>query len=298
MSRQRFIYPQICTSEDVTSLSFGARLLFIGLIATADDYGRGKGSARAMKSEIFPADDCLQDVDGWASELKSRRLVTWYEIDCSIYYQIRKWDVYQRPKYKAASLIPPIQHDAGLGPEVSPNPATGSNRVEEKRREERCNGVGLGGDGEGRVPALEVRGGGPPPRQGGINKLAAPETSKPEEQSHYLPKSLRSAIGNLAMAKDHSPGESKRRRDEAKRRQLNTHAVKKSPEEQAWEVVTLCVAEPNPDKFTANAQIKAAVAAIGGWEYLAMAPDLDTVKHQFLTAYKTAAATPSTTGAA
>ena len=141
MSRQRFIYPETFTSDDFTSLTFGARLLFIGLIGTADDYGRGKGNSRCMKAAIFPADDCsFADVGGWAAELDGRDMVLFYDAEKARCYQIVNWDRYQKPKYKAASKVPQFQGDAGSRAKPGPDPETGGvgwggvKRGEEKRK--------------------------------------------------------------------------------------------------------------------------------------------------------------------
>ena len=44
MSRQRFIHPDLFSSDDFMSLPLGARLLWVGLFTFADDEGRGKAS--------------------------------------------------------------------------------------------------------------------------------------------------------------------------------------------------------------------------------------------------------------
>jgi hypothetical protein len=155
VSRQRFIYPETFASEDFVALSLGARLLFIGMFATADDYGRGKGSLGVLKATVYPEDDLTREQIGtWTEEVRKRRMVRFYEVDGSIYYEVTKWEKWQRPKYKAASKIPPCPRNSGklpgLGPDsgtVQPgtraepgrSPATGSNRV------------GLGSVGKGGV---------------------------------------------------------------------------------------------------------------------------------------------------
>lgn len=70
MSRQRFIYPEIFTSHDFMSLSHGARLLFIGMFTTADDFGRGDASPTVLKAKVFPGDDArARDIAGWLGQI-------------------------------------------------------------------------------------------------------------------------------------------------------------------------------------------------------------------------------------
>ena len=157
MSRQRFIYPEIFTSEDFTSLSYGARLLFIGMFTTADDYGRGRGTARSLKAAVFPSDDCtLNQVETWAQEVCSRMMVRFYQIAGAVYYDIPNWTRYQAPQYKAKPKVPSFQDDARSlqGPCKDPQETlqgSGHGWGEEKRREEKRSEEGWGGAGRGGV---------------------------------------------------------------------------------------------------------------------------------------------------
>jgi len=137
MSRQRFIYPEIFSSEDFLSLSHGARLMFIGMFTIADDYGRGKGALSTLQASIFGGDKLARSrVESWAEEIRDRGMARWYTIGASTYYDLPSWGRWQKPKYKADPKIPPFQSNSESGPnpgqsgpESGPNPATGSNWV-------------------------------------------------------------------------------------------------------------------------------------------------------------------------
>lgn len=152
MSRQRFIYPDLFDSEKFASLSLGARVLFVALFATADDYGRGRGSLRAMRASAFPHDDfTLDQIGTWLGEIKglpsSNGDLPWletYEVAGQQFYQLPGWSNRQRPRYHASSSIPEKpkpehpqnQPDRGSSgdPPANPRRSTGGSAAEVKRR--------------------------------------------------------------------------------------------------------------------------------------------------------------------
>jgi hypothetical protein len=113
MSRQRLIYPELFTSPSFMTLRIEARLLWIGLFTTADDWGRGRASPQALAGTIFPGDVCrLEDVESWIAQILASGLVELYEVGGCRYYQIPTWSKYQNPKFKAKSRIPaPLEND-------------------------------------------------------------------------------------------------------------------------------------------------------------------------------------------
>jgi len=56
MARIRTVKPEIWTSEAFTECSVSARLLFIGALNFANDYGVLSDSAKRLKMQVFPAD--------------------------------------------------------------------------------------------------------------------------------------------------------------------------------------------------------------------------------------------------
>jgi hypothetical protein len=193
MSRQRFIYPETFASDDFVALSLGARLLFIGMFTTADDYGRGKGSLGALKATIYPADELSRGTIGtWAEEIRKRKMVRFYEVDGSIYYEVAKWEKWQRPKYKVASKIPPFQEKSKLRGRLVPDPGTN----QPGDRDKLGNGLGsvvLGREGEGGVGL-----GGSAGSEGGevdaSDPLAVPDPD-PDPEENREPTPLENAIG-------------------------------------------------------------------------------------------------------
>lgn len=57
MARIRTVKPEFWVSEQVTSCSRGARLLFIGLWNFCDDGGVHAAEHKRLKSEVFPSEN-------------------------------------------------------------------------------------------------------------------------------------------------------------------------------------------------------------------------------------------------
>jgi len=117
LSRERFIDPSITRSEQVNALSPLARLLWVVVIATADDEGRRKASPFALKADWFVADQSsLQEIELWRNELAAQGLVRLYrDDDDEPVLDIPKWKVYQKPRYKKASRIPQFPGAGQIG---------------------------------------------------------------------------------------------------------------------------------------------------------------------------------------
>jgi len=54
MPRIRTVKPEFFDDEKLGTVSRDARLIFIGLLIFADDYGVVKGNSRWLKARIFP----------------------------------------------------------------------------------------------------------------------------------------------------------------------------------------------------------------------------------------------------
>ena len=110
MSRERFIHPEILESEDWHSLTCEARVLFVSLIAMADDVGRGKASERSLIGTVYSG-IVVKPVKfrKWRDELSDRNMVRFYVVDGSPYYFLPAWDRYQKPRYVKASKLPEYQ---------------------------------------------------------------------------------------------------------------------------------------------------------------------------------------------
>lgn len=109
MARKRMIDPNFWQSEDISKLSYFARLVFIGLFSNADDEGRGRAKAAYLKSMIFPYDEDIEivkKVDEALDEIAKSVSIIFYKIDDSEYFQLTKWKNWQNVERPTKSKIP------------------------------------------------------------------------------------------------------------------------------------------------------------------------------------------------
>jgi hypothetical protein len=107
MSRERFIDPGMWTSAQVCSVEPMARLLFVGMITTADDEGRGGAALVKLKASIFPADTIsLQQIGTWRTALAQSGLIRLYSASGQEVYDLPSWKRWQKPRYVKPSTIP------------------------------------------------------------------------------------------------------------------------------------------------------------------------------------------------
>ena len=107
MSRQRFIYPDIWRSEQFLALSIPARLLFIGIFSTSDDFGRRRASEISLKVEVFPIDAVTADqVLEMRDEISAQGLIRIYvDTEGAEILDIPSWKKFQRPKHISPSRL-------------------------------------------------------------------------------------------------------------------------------------------------------------------------------------------------
>ncbi len=113
MPRIRTIKPEFWTDEKILSLSYEARLLFIGLWNFCDDQGFIDDSPFQIKIRIFPADD--MNIAAGVAELIDAELVDVYETSQGRVLKVRHWEKHQKinrpmkPRFdESASLDGPI----------------------------------------------------------------------------------------------------------------------------------------------------------------------------------------------
>lgn len=123
--------PEFWTDEKVVELSAWGRLLAIGLLNFADDYGRMVKSEKRIKMQVFPADSV--SVQQLLTELEKAGFIYFYSVNNVEYLQIRNFTKHQRVNRPSHS---PIPAPVGGEPSVSPQ--------EESMRE------GKGKEGKGR----------------------------------------------------------------------------------------------------------------------------------------------------
>jgi hypothetical protein len=114
--KMRALHPEFFTDPAVASLSMPARVLFAGLWCHADDYGRGRWLPKTIEGEVFPRDEV--DIEALLAEVLAANLIVRYQIGDE-FFQIRSWEKYQKPKYRAKTSIPPCPMDPG---QIGDNP--------------------------------------------------------------------------------------------------------------------------------------------------------------------------------
>lgn len=141
----RIIKESIRTSETVSSLSDFEFRLWIGLIVSVDDAGRGDARPAIIKGLVFPLRDrvTVRDIDAALHGLAAKGCVSLYEVDGKPYFWFPSWAEHQRirdckPKYPeppAADNLPQPaatcgnlpQPAATCGYNPNPNPNTNTN---------------------------------------------------------------------------------------------------------------------------------------------------------------------------
>jgi len=105
------IDPSFWDDDTLGVLSAEERLLFVACFSNADDDGRLRGSAEALRKIAFGFRDDINtaDVDRWINNLCLciRGLVR-YEVDGRIYLAFRNWRKYQYIQKPTDSIIPAI----------------------------------------------------------------------------------------------------------------------------------------------------------------------------------------------
>ena len=108
MPRKRMLDPLIWDDPDFAELSRDARLLFIGLISLADDYGHVPGRPATLRKMVFGYDDLsVADVATLLDEIVGRcRNVHPYEVDGQQYLWLKTWERHQDLRFRAKAQYP------------------------------------------------------------------------------------------------------------------------------------------------------------------------------------------------
>jgi hypothetical protein len=114
MARKRMIDPGIWGSEDFNGISHDARLLWIGLFSSADDYGKGRANPAFLASSLFPYDElAAKDIEPLLSEIAKRMKILFYEVDGGKFYKLTAWKKWQKVDHPTPSTIPePVANDS------------------------------------------------------------------------------------------------------------------------------------------------------------------------------------------
>jgi hypothetical protein len=151
--RIRSIKPEFWRSEDVTSLDWETRLVFIGMWSYVDDNGVGLDRLSSVTADLFAADlernapDTFARVSRGLERLAEAGRIVRYSVDGRSYIEVVNWDKHQRidrpnkprfPRSDAqgaqirdtlASVVATVasgteeQGNRGTGEQVSPAPA-------------------------------------------------------------------------------------------------------------------------------------------------------------------------------
>jgi hypothetical protein len=94
VARIRTIKPDFWTDAAIIECSTNARLLFVGALNFADDFGNLDRSAKQLKAQIFPADDI--DCEPLIRQLLKHGLHLEYVVDGKMYLHIHNFTKHQK----------------------------------------------------------------------------------------------------------------------------------------------------------------------------------------------------------
>lgn len=100
MARKRMIDPTIWQDEDFGKLSFGSKILFIGLLSNADDDGYIRANPLFLRSTIFMYDSITpEEVETDRTALTDlMKSVHYFQTNGNQYIHFIKWEIYQSQK--------------------------------------------------------------------------------------------------------------------------------------------------------------------------------------------------------
>jgi hypothetical protein len=97
VARIRTIKPEFWFDEKLASLSFGARLLFIGIWNNCDDIGVCRANPYLLKSAVFPYDDVKpKELQGWLDEISGQGLIRIIIFNGESYLHVKNWNRHQK----------------------------------------------------------------------------------------------------------------------------------------------------------------------------------------------------------
>ncbi|MFC1808476.1 hypothetical protein ACFL0T_08965 [Candidatus Omnitrophota bacterium] len=140
MARKRMINPEFWNDPKIIRIEPIQRLLFIGLVSNANDYGKLRGDPRIVKSKVFPTDDSITNdiVEKGLSCLKEQNLIDWYEHDSEQYIYLKGWHKNQRLEHPAKDVYPDppnktnLTKDSGNPPEDISHKSSQAKSIEDK----------------------------------------------------------------------------------------------------------------------------------------------------------------------
>src|SRR4030042_28755 len=104
--RIRSIKPEWLEDEKMAFASSEARVLSIGLILMADDYGRGRANEVLLSAHVFPREKTTKTLARALFELEKMTFIELYEVSEQHYYQIRNWMKHQKVDHPGKQQLP------------------------------------------------------------------------------------------------------------------------------------------------------------------------------------------------
>ena len=104
----RILKESICTSDQISQLSWFEEALFYRLIVNADDYGRFEGRVPIIRSRLFPLKDVRdKQIEDALAALSSVELVEVYVVDGKPFVRLTGWDRHQAIRAKKSKYPSP-----------------------------------------------------------------------------------------------------------------------------------------------------------------------------------------------
>ena len=117
----RIIKESIRTSDTVAEMSDFQFRLWVGLIVSADDYGRGDARPEILKGQIFPLRKKVKekDIESALNGLAALGCVELYTVNGKPYYSFPTWGAHQRIRNSIQKFPSPDEKDSS--PQVAAN---------------------------------------------------------------------------------------------------------------------------------------------------------------------------------
>lgn len=134
MPRIRTIKPEFWTDEKLSLLDPITRLVFLGLVSLADDYGRLLDNVKMLDGQIFPhTDDTVADCLGTLAQLS--RVLRYTSASGQNLLQIVGWKAHQKVDHPGKEILPAPTKEDWLQPVTGQRPIAPPRKASRKPRE-------------------------------------------------------------------------------------------------------------------------------------------------------------------
>lgn len=109
----RIIKESICESEKISRLSDFEFRLWVGLVVSADDYGRGDARPAIIKGRVFPLREriTVKDIDNALHGLAAAGCISLYTVGGKSYFAFPTWANHQRVRNQVQKYPAPDEAD-------------------------------------------------------------------------------------------------------------------------------------------------------------------------------------------